>query len=158
MLGQLDEPEIREVLQSQVIGRIGCHAEGATYVVPITYAYEAGYVYGHSADGRKVRMMRQNPAVCFEVEQVDDLANWRSVIAQGRFEELSGDAAASGMSVLMTRLAPLMTSSTAQPSHGLSPHTTGPGPQPSHRDDTAGREPVIYRIRLDDLTGRFERR
>ena len=34
-------------------------------------------------------MMRANPFVCFEVEDIDDLANWHSVIAWGVFEELA---------------------------------------------------------------------
>ena len=33
--------------------------------------------------------MRANPFVCFEVEDIDDLANWHSVIAWGVFEELA---------------------------------------------------------------------
>ena len=35
-------------------------------------------------------MMRENPWVCVEVDHMDNLANWRSVIAWGRFEELGG--------------------------------------------------------------------
>ena len=40
MLGTLSSEQIEQVLRSEVIGRIGCHASGKTYVVPITYAYE----------------------------------------------------------------------------------------------------------------------
>jgi len=150
MLGELSRDEIEHVLQSEVVGRIGCHADGRTYVVPITYAYDGTCVYGHSAAGLKVAMMRSNPAVCFEVEQVDDLANWRSVIAWGDFEELTGDEAVAGLRHLVDRLRPFMTSATAQPTHGLD--------GPAHQGDTAGHVPVLYRIRLTDRTGRFERR
>lgn len=55
-------------------------------MVPITYAYDGESLLGHSADGLKLRMMRRNPVVCVEIDHMDDLANWRSVIAQGRFE------------------------------------------------------------------------
>lgn len=40
-------------------------------------------------EGQKLHMMRANPFVCFEVEDIDDLANWHSVIAWGVFEELA---------------------------------------------------------------------
>ena len=65
-------------------------AEGRTYVVPITYAYDNNSVIGHSSEGLKMRMMRENPWVCVEVDHMDDLANCRSVIAWGRFEEWGG--------------------------------------------------------------------
>lgn len=149
MLGTLDAEQIEGVLRNEAIGRIGCHADGRTYVVPVTYAYDGECVYAHSAAGLKITMMRANPQVCFEVEQVDDLANWRSVIAWGVFEELVGADAQRGMATLLEHLMPRMVSQTAQPSHGLG----------SHANDTSGRgAPVLYRIRLGERTGRFERR
>ena len=81
MLGSLDSKQIEEVLAHQVVGRIGCSAEGITYVVPISYAYDGEYIYGHTLDGMKISMMRKNPAVCFEVEEMKDMANWKSVIS-----------------------------------------------------------------------------
>ncbi|TFD37947.1 pyridoxamine 5'-phosphate oxidase family protein [Cryobacterium sp. TMT2-10] len=181
MLGELNEPEIDAVLRQAVVGRIGCHAEGCTYIVPISYAYDGDAVYGHSASGSKVQMMRANPSVCFEVEEVDDLANWRSVIGWGSYEELTGEDAAAGMRVLLTRFAPLVTSVTAEPHLGpdgtvlpgpapepKSVPKPGPGPRPKPGPGTsvlppdhaaAGSSPhaVIYRIRLTEKTGRFEK-
>jgi nitroimidazol reductase NimA-like FMN-containing flavoprotein (pyridoxamine 5'-phosphate oxidase superfamily) len=40
--------------------------------------------------GRKVEMMRQNNEVCFEVDEIYDMSNWKSVVAWGAFEELKG--------------------------------------------------------------------
>lgn len=142
MLGILDSHEIEEVLAGEAIGRIGCLADGHVYVVPITYAYDGECIYAHSGEGTKLRGMREHPEVCFEVEHVDDLARWRSVIAWGRFEELRGEDAARGMQVLQERLRPRMVSETARPTHGA---------QASHQGA------VIYRIRLRERSGRFER-
>ena len=80
MLGALYKPQIDHVLHSQVVGRIGCYADGKLYVVPITYAYDGKYIYAHSKDGMKIKMMRKNPHVCFEVDVMENMANWRSVI------------------------------------------------------------------------------
>ena len=55
-------------------------------------------------------MMRANPFVCFEVEQIDDLANWRSVIARGVFEELAGKDDQRALQLLVNRLMPLLPS------------------------------------------------
>jgi nitroimidazol reductase NimA-like FMN-containing flavoprotein (pyridoxamine 5'-phosphate oxidase superfamily) len=146
VLGELTELEIEQVLHEEVLARIGCHAEGMTYVVPITYAYDGESIVGHSRDGMKLRMMRENPAVCVEVDHMDDLANWRSVIAWGRYEELIGVEAIKAMQKLVLRMTPLMASETAIPTHGV---------EPSH---TTTERAALYRIRLTKKTGRFERR
>jgi nitroimidazol reductase NimA-like FMN-containing flavoprotein (pyridoxamine 5'-phosphate oxidase superfamily) len=88
MLGDLTINQIENLLYSQLIGRIGCHTDEITYVVPITYAYDGTYIYGHTKEGMKINMMRINPKVCFEVDFIYNLSNWRSVISWGNYEEL----------------------------------------------------------------------
>ncbi len=58
MLGELNQEQIEQVLRSEVIGRLGCHASGRTYVVPVTYAYDGERIICHSGLGRKIEMMR----------------------------------------------------------------------------------------------------
>ncbi len=155
MLGTLDGEQIEQVLRTEIIGRIGCTTDGRVYVVPVTYAYDGECVYAHSAVGMKVKMMRANPAVCFEVDHTDNLANWRSVIAWGTFEELTGEDAKRGMATLMQRVMPLLTSETAQPSHGMPGAAPHPG---AHAADVGHVSAVLFRIRLTERIGRFERR
>jgi len=148
MLGALTPAQIEEVLTKEVVARIGCFANGRPYVVPITYTYDGESIIGHSAHGMKIDMMRRNPNVCVEVDHVDDLASWRSVIAWGKYEELTGEAAFVAIEALVKRLEPLTVSQTSIPTvHHARPH---------------GREPIaegviVYRIRLTEKTGRFER-
>ncbi len=58
MLGTLNSEQIEQILRSEVIGRIGCHANGQTYVVPITYAYDGERVICHTSQRMKIQMMR----------------------------------------------------------------------------------------------------
>src|SRR5689334_2847576 len=104
MIGELAPSEIERVLHEQVIGRIGCHADGRTYVVPTTYAYVDGAIVCHTGDGQKTRMMRENPDVCFEVEDLEQLPSWSSVIAYGKYEELAGRAAEDALAQLVDRM------------------------------------------------------
>jgi uncharacterized protein len=150
MLGKLDESQIEELLRTSLVGRLGCHADGRTYVVPITYAYEDGAIIGHSTDGLKLRMMRKNPSVCFEVDKMDDLSTWRSVIAWGRFEELIGNDADRAMARLVARLAPHAATAGALQTPKDLTH--------QNRARAEGLPAVIYRIRLTEKTGRFETR
>ena len=99
----------------------------------------------------KVEMMRENPEVCFEVEQVDNLANWRSVIAWGNYEELHGEPAAKAMEKLIARVMPLLVSSTAHLSHAEQALREGKEYKPSPHA-------VIFCIHLQQKTGRFEKR
>src|SRR5690348_6972714 len=62
---RLSEAQIEEVLRSEVIGRIGCYADGKIYVAPIAYVYDGEAIYAHTGEGLKLRMLRTNPQVCF---------------------------------------------------------------------------------------------
>lgn len=101
MWGDLDKSQIDDFLKSQLIGRLGCSDGNKVYVVPITYAYNNGYIYGHTKDGLKIQMMRNNPNVCFEIDWMKDMSNWKSVIVYGTFEELKGEDANNGLEILM---------------------------------------------------------
>lgn len=150
MLGQLTPEEIEQLLSSEITGRIGCHADGRTYVVPITYAYQSGNVYCHSAEGQKIRMMRKNPDVCFEVDRVEDVGNWKSVVANGRFQELGGRAALEAMDVLIARFAAIERAQDPHPSYALRVSAAEP-------PGADGRPIMLFQIRLAEKTGRFER-
>ena len=89
MLGKLSAEEIEKVLTENFVGHLGCHADGRTYVVPISYAYTDGCIWGRTFEGMKMDIIRQNPAVCFQVETIPSMSNWRSVIAWGEFEEIT---------------------------------------------------------------------
>ena len=148
MFGNLTDIEIEEVISSQVVGRIGCHADNTTYVVPVSYAYDGIYVYGHTPEGMKVAMMRKNPKICFQTDRMDDMANWKSVIAWGDFEEVvDPEERKDVVQKLFQRNLPLISSETAH----LSPQWPFGSPEDS---DVTG---VIYRVRLEEKTGRYEK-
>jgi nitroimidazol reductase NimA-like FMN-containing flavoprotein (pyridoxamine 5'-phosphate oxidase superfamily) len=94
-------------------------------------------------------MMRNNPSVCYEVDIIDHLSNWRSVILWGEYEELNVQAQQQeSMKILMDRLALLATSETIRPVKGVSR-------DPNYIDK--GLKAVAYRIKVTDKTGRFEK-
>ena len=140
MLGELNDHQIEDVLRGEVIARIGCISDGRVYVVPVTYVYDGTHVWGHAMDGAKLKAMRADPNVCVEVEHVDDMSNWRSVIAWGTFEECHGEDWDVGMALLVEHIMPLLK---------FPPHQPPP-------DMSALRRGSVYRIRLSTKTGRFE--
>jgi nitroimidazol reductase NimA-like FMN-containing flavoprotein (pyridoxamine 5'-phosphate oxidase superfamily) len=150
MLGSLTPTQIDRLLEEQHVARIGCHADGRTYVVPVTYVYHQGAIYAHSAEGLKLRMMRENPEVCIEVDEIHDMSDWRTVIARGRFEQLQGDHARAALAMLVARLLPVLASETASLNDSL-------GVDEMHLADVRGRKAIPFRIVLSERSGRFER-
>jgi nitroimidazol reductase NimA-like FMN-containing flavoprotein (pyridoxamine 5'-phosphate oxidase superfamily) len=148
MLGTLDAEQVEEILRREVVGRVGCHAEGRTYVVPITYAYAGGCVYAHSGEGLKLRLMRANPRVYFEVERVRSMLDGESVVADATFEELHGEEAHAAMRLDIDRLVPLLVSETAELRPEMYPRRAHPPGD--------GHGAVVFRLRLTGATGRFE--
>ena len=91
MYRALSESEIKDVLQAQAVGHLGCYADNRMYVVPTAYYYEDYNVYAFAVEGQKIAMMRNNPEVCIQVENVEETGTWQSVIVWGTFHEVSDD-------------------------------------------------------------------
>ena len=148
MLGELTKSQIENLLYSNRIGRLGCHANSITYVVPITYAYDGTYIYGHTKEGMKIDMMRKNPKVCFEVDSMENMSNWRSVIAWGEFEELTDpEDREKGMQILWDHIMPYMTGETTV-QHSM---------KDAHGKYIEAMQGVMYRVKLSKKTGRYEK-
>ncbi|MEO9020603.1 MAG: pyridoxamine 5'-phosphate oxidase family protein [Ginsengibacter sp.] len=148
MFENLDEEQIENVISENIVGRLGCHADDKTYVVPVSYAYDGKYIYVRSFEGLKISMMRKNPSVCFQVDSMQDWADWKSVIAWGTFEELTNEEERNeGLKTLINRILPGLTSETMK----LSPAWPFP------TDDYTQIDGIIFRIHLTEKTGRCER-
>jgi nitroimidazol reductase NimA-like FMN-containing flavoprotein (pyridoxamine 5'-phosphate oxidase superfamily) len=104
-IGTLKSDEVIKVFERGHLGHLGCHSKSEIYVVPISYALEDGIIYSHSKIGRKIEMMRENPQICVQVEEVQNFFEWKSAIAWGRFEELRDDQATRAMRVLIKKFA-----------------------------------------------------
>ncbi|HET8751565.1 MAG TPA: pyridoxamine 5'-phosphate oxidase family protein [Gaiellaceae bacterium] len=133
---ELSRGETEEFLRGQRIARLGCNADGETYVVPLIYAYEDGAVVAVTTEGRKTAMLRENPRVCVEVDEydADGRGSWRSVIAFGQCEELAGERIEPALALLRERFA-------SAAGRAAEPRALGPNV-------------VVLRIRLDEMSGR----
>lgn len=75
-------------LETQRLGHLACSVNDRPYVVPIHYALKNNAIYSFSMPGRKIEIMRENPYAAMVVEHFSAGRAWKSVIVQGRFEEL----------------------------------------------------------------------
>lgn len=148
MLGKLNELQIDHLLLSQIVGRIACTDGKKPYITPVTYVFDGKNIIGQTREGLKLRMMRKNPNVCFEVDSMMDMTNWQSAIVSGTFKELKGKEAEEAREYLFDHVLPLMTSSTIH-SHQHEVTTLV--------DDSNRVKPVMYRIAIKEKSGRFEK-
>ena len=147
MLGELNTDEIRKLLQRNVIGRIGCTDGVEVIILPINYRYEQNSLLCYSLEGHKVNLMRKNNSVCFEVDEIVRSNDWKCVVINGVFEEITDESELSELRPYYTEyMLRKKVSLTALPARDQD----SPAQTQSHSAQ------VFYRIRFGKVSGRFE--
>src|ERR687889_710140 len=131
---ELSAEGIEALLRTAIVGRIACRGHGLTgdgrpYLVPLAYGYDGDAVYAHSGPGRKLELMRSEPRITFEVDEAEASDRWRSVIAEGTFEEIDD---------------PRQRDAALAVIYG------------SNGTPDLGAQTVVFRIRLTSRSGRYE--
>lgn len=148
MVGNLSQDEIKHVLASNILGRIGCTDGNSVYVVPLNYLFDGQNIICHSQVGKKVRMMQHNPNVCFEVDEMKSFTNWRSVIINGVYEELTDNEEKwNAMKGFVDSLMRLKISETAHPPEEL-------GRREHPRDGHI--KTIVFKVVIQQMSGRYE--
>ncbi len=75
--------EITALLKEIDYGHLGCSEDDKPYIVPVHFAYDEPNIYVYTTEGKKTEMIRTNPNVCLQVENVRDNRNWKSVLIRG---------------------------------------------------------------------------
>ena len=95
-----DRGEIDEIIRGSQVCRLGLSVGDSPYVVPVSFGYDGGVVYVHTArEGKKIACFEANDSVCLEFERdvrtVPDnhsackwSVQYESVIGYGRICEL----------------------------------------------------------------------
>ncbi len=114
-----DEKEIEGILGRAQVGRLGLADGDEPYVVPLNFVYDDGRIIFHSGiEGRKLDILKKNPKVCFEVDELDKVAinveapcfsttHYHSVIIAGTANSIEDHAEkAAAVDLLMKKYAP----------------------------------------------------
>jgi hypothetical protein len=83
---ELPKDEIDALLGRVGYGHFACSWEDQPYVVPINYAYDKPLIYIYTTAGLKSEILKHNPRVCLQVEEVHEDGNWKSVVVTGEAE------------------------------------------------------------------------
>ena len=136
--GELTRAECDELLARNHVGRLAFTFHDRVDVEPVHYVYADGWLHGRTGPGAKLSTLRHHPWVAFEVDEVKGLFNWRSVVVHGVVHIPDADGAPSDREALAATLAQLRTLL----------------PEALESDDPAPERLVLFRIHIDEITGR----
>jgi uncharacterized protein len=126
------------MLSRHNVGRIAYASGPRVDIEPINYVYVDGWIYCRTSRGTKVAVIQHHQWVAFEVDEVDGLFDWRSVVVHGGAYFLDSDSPAVDHHSF---------------AHGVELLSAlVPGTRTGH-DPTPFRL-LIMRIHLDEVTGR----
>lgn len=149
MIEAMKEEECEALLGNNFIGRIAYIAFGVPYVVPMTYYYRKEAEKSlllYSLEGHKIDAMRKNRQVCFQVDEIDSIARWRSVQAQGEFEEVAQTDAKELLHEFSQGIKELINHKPGREVHFIHEFSSKLKAQKS--------SPVVCRINIREITGK----
>ena len=139
---ELERDEIEKILARNNLGRLGYAIGNRVEVQPVNYVYADGWLYGRTSYGEKYEVLAENQyrwwPVVFEVDEVEDIFNWRSVLVHGGFyviDESEQELWHEAVHVLRTLV-----------------------PDTFEVDDPFAFRTVVFRISAQEMTGRASSR
>lgn len=135
----LGREQCDQILARNHVGRLAFAWKSHVDIEPLHYVYDGEWLYGRTSRGAKL-LVTGEPwwPVAFEVDEVEGLFQWRSVVVHGGFYAIPEEGAdwqeamwGRGLELLRTLL----------------PETLTP-------DDPAPHRKVLFRISLQEVNGR----
>lgn len=147
MIQKLDKTKCRLLLSQNYIGHLSYIFNNKPYVVPITYYYDdmTNAIIGYSGIGHKIRALRINRDVSMEVTEVASVNNWKSVLVQGIYREFEGSTALMNLHKFAEGVKDIIKNVEGKELSFISDF--------SNKIYKEG-QPVVFKIDVDELTGR----
>lgn len=135
---ELSHRESVALLRRNHVGRMAFSYRSRVDVVPLHYVYSGGWLYGRTSVGPRLLALRHSKWVAFEVDEIDGVFDWRSVVVRGGLYLLDPecppcDPGARRRAIRLLR--------------HIVPETMSAGDPVAFRD-------VFFRVSADEVTGR----
>jgi uncharacterized protein len=79
----LPRSEAIEMLSSHHVGRLAFAFRDRVDIEPISYLFQDDWIYARTSPGTKLQVVRHNPWVAFEIDEIESRFDWRSVVVHG---------------------------------------------------------------------------
>lgn len=137
----LTPEECRALLARHSVGRLAYTFHDRVDVEPITYVPIGGTMVFRTGPGSKLQTLTHHPWVALEVDEVDGLFDWQSVIVHGTVYILHEEGSQAESRAYRSAVRAL---------RDLVPATLGPGDPVPFRN-------VVAKLHIDRMTGRAAR-
>lgn len=150
MIRVLEHKETEYILSKNYIGSLSYIFNDRPFIAPITYFFdkENNVIIGYSAEGQKINAMRKNAKVSVNVTEIDSVNSWKSVLAHGVFEELSGSDAQAKLHQFSLGVKDLIISKEYRKLDFISQFSSM-----VDKDDL----PIVFQIKVEDVTGKMRK-
>ena len=147
MILKLGKSKCRTLVSRNYIGHLAYVYNNRPFVIPITYFYDdsTNALLGYSGNGHKINALRINNEVSIEVSEIDTVNNWRSVMVCGTYQEFSGSTAKINLHKFSEGVKDLIRKTEGKNLKYLSEFSSKIYKEGS---------PVVFKINIDELTGR----
>lgn len=135
---ELTDEESRALLARNQVGRLAFAHRDRIDIEPIHYTYADGWLYGRTTPGAKLEAVSHDRWVAFEVDEIDALFDWRSVVVKGAVYLLRADGSEMERAQYATAVAMVRRVV----------------PEAFTADDPLPERAILFRIHVDELTGR----
>ncbi len=136
---ELDREACERILARNHVGRLAFSHQNRVDIEPLHYVFEGGWLYGRTSHGAKLEVTGYEWwPVAFEVDEVEGVFQWRSVVVHGGFYVLD-EHGADWETAEWRRGVELL--------RQLVPETMAEGDPVPHRR-------VLFRIAVQEMTGR----
>ncbi|MFX0558601.1 pyridoxamine 5'-phosphate oxidase family protein [Maribacter sp. CXY002] len=143
----LKKNECIDILRNNYLGHLAFISNKKPYVLPITFFFDEANnsIISYAIEGHKINAMRKNKAVSLEVEEIDTVNNWRSILLHGTFEELHQIDAKHKLHLFTQGVKKMVTEKEHMHPEFISDFSV--------QLNTKGM-PVVYRINIISMTGK----
>lgn len=150
MIKDLNPKECIDMLRNNYIGRLAFIEGKNPYIIPITYYYfdqDTNSIISYSSKGHKIDAMRKNIFVSLEVDEIESLSKWKTVLVHGEFEELKGPDAKSQLHEFSEGVKNLINDRKEKELQFIHEFSSKSG-----LDEGS---PIVYRIKIVQMSGKF---
>ena len=135
---ELSRDESEMLLRRNHVGRIAFAFHERVDVEPVHYVFAHDWLHGRTTRGTKIATLLHRPWVAFEVDEIDGLFDWKSVVVHGSVHIPDENGSASDQEAYADTLQ----------------HVRELVPNALHEDDPAPGRTVLFRVHADAITGR----
>jgi nitroimidazol reductase NimA-like FMN-containing flavoprotein (pyridoxamine 5'-phosphate oxidase superfamily) len=136
---EMSHAECEALLERNHVGRVAYAFHDRVDIRPVHYVYADGWLHGRTGGGEKILTVRHSPWIAFEVDEVNGVFDWQSVVVHGTMHLPDSEGSATDQHAFVQTLEAIRTIV----------------PEALDQDDPTPERLLLFRVHVDEMTGRI---